>query len=243
MLLRLLYRRPSYLSLSTDVLNELLESEPELASLQVSEGLGEEDEGDEDADEEEDLEEMEDFASLSYMDPRASMFSTVSSLSTASKDSMFSTLSVASSECSPLSTLSSSSQASGTDSDFCEEAEEECPVPPMPGKPKGSAGFSKRLSRLFKPRSSHSLCRAKSLGNAEAKDFLPSVRSKRSNSVPQQALAWNFELGLMEGLLVQQALGCIRYRRRPILSSDEEEEPGAALLRVLVFGADHVAGR
>uniref|UniRef100_A0AAR2LS14 Phosphoinositide 3-kinase regulatory subunit 5 n=1 Tax=Pygocentrus nattereri TaxID=42514 RepID=A0AAR2LS14_PYGNA len=229
--------------LSTDVLNKFLESEPDLASQQTSEGAAEEDEDDEDADEEEDLEEMEDFTSLGYVDPRASMFSTVSSLSTASKDSMFSTYSLASSECSPLSTLSSSSQASGTDSDFCEDVEEESPVPPVLGKPKSSAGFSKRLSRLFKPRSSHSLCRAKSLGNAEAKDILPSVRSKRSNSVPHQALMCSSELGLTESLLAQQALGCVRYRRRPILSSDEAEEPRAALLRVLVFGADHVAGR
>ncbi|KAI4873015.1 hypothetical protein NFI96_022778 [Prochilodus magdalenae] len=228
---------------SFDVLSELLESEPELASLQESEGPVEDDEGDDDADEEEDLEGMEEFVSLSCMDPRASMFSTVSSLSTASKDSMFSTFSVASSECSPLSTLSSSSQASGTDSDFCEEAEEEFSAPPVVGKTKSSAGFSKRLSRLFKPRSSHSLCRAKSLGNAEAKDILPSVRSKRSNSVPHQALMRSSELGLTESLLAQQALGYVRYRRRPILSSDEAEEPGAALLRVLVFGADHVAGR
>uniref|UniRef100_A0AAR2KPZ3 Phosphoinositide 3-kinase regulatory subunit 5 n=1 Tax=Pygocentrus nattereri TaxID=42514 RepID=A0AAR2KPZ3_PYGNA len=223
-----------------DVLNKFLESEPDLASQQTSEGAAEEDEDDEDADEEEDLEEMEDFTSLGYVDPRASMFSTVSSLSTASKDSMFSTYSLASSECSPLSTLSSSSQASGTDSDFCEDVEEESPVPPVLGKPKSSAGFSKRLSRLFKPRSSHSLCRAKSLGNAEAKDILPSVRSKRSNSVPHQALMCSSELGLTESLLAQQALGCVRYRRRPILSSDEAEEPRAALLRVLVFGADHV---
>ncbi|KAL6455767.1 hypothetical protein MHYP_G00356180 [Metynnis hypsauchen] len=226
-----------------DVLNKFLESEPDLASQQTSQGAAEEDEDDEDADEEEDLEEMEDFTSLGFVDPRASMFSTVSSLSTASKDSMFSTYSVASSECSPLSTLSSSSQASGTDSDFCEDVEEESPVPPVLGKPKSSAGFSKRLSRLFKPRSSHSLCRAKSLGNAEAKDILPSVRSKRSNSVPHQALMCSSELGLTESLLEQQALGCVRYRRRPILSSDDAEEPGAALLRILVFGADHVAGR
>uniref|UniRef100_A0A8B9LTY3 Phosphoinositide 3-kinase regulatory subunit 5 n=1 Tax=Astyanax mexicanus TaxID=7994 RepID=A0A8B9LTY3_ASTMX len=222
--------------------SHLLESEPELASIQASEVPAEEDEVDEDVDEEEDLEEMEEFGTLSYMDPRASMFSTVSSLSTASKDSMFSTYSVASSECSPLSTLSSSSQASGTDSDFCEEAEEDSPVPPTSGKPKSSSGF-KRLSRLFKAKSSHSLCRAKSLGNAEAKDILPSVRSKRSNSVPQQALLRSSEVGLTESLLMQQALGCVRYRRRPILSSAETEEPGATLLRVLVFGADHVAGR
>ncbi|XP_066519774.1 phosphoinositide 3-kinase regulatory subunit 5 isoform X2 [Hoplias malabaricus] len=229
-----------------DVLIDLFDSDPELSELQVLEGPLEEDEGDDDADEDEDLEGMEDFASLSCVDPRASMFSTVSSLSTVSKDSMFSsfsTFSIASSECSPFSTLSSSSQASGTDSDFCEEVEEDSPVLQVPQvlvKPKG---FSKRLSRLFKPRSSSSLCRAKSLGNTEAKDLLPSVRSKRSNSVPQQALLRSSELGLTEGLLAQQALGCVRYRRRPILSSDEAQEPRSTLLRVLVFGADHVAGR
>ncbi|XP_076871500.1 phosphoinositide 3-kinase regulatory subunit 5 isoform X2 [Brachyhypopomus gauderio] len=230
---------------SFDVLSELLEAEPELASLQASERPGEDEEGGGDADEEEELDEMEEFVSNGCVDPRASVFSTVSSLSTASKDSMFSTLSVASCEGSPLSTLSSSSHASGTDSDFCEDVEEESPAPPPPSsasKAKTSAGLSKRLSRLFRPRSSHPLSRAKSLGTAEAKDFLPAARSKRSNSVPQQALVLGSKDEGALALLGPGSTGL--YRRRPILSSDEGDgPPGAALLRVLVFGADHVAGR
>ncbi|XP_035385959.1 phosphoinositide 3-kinase regulatory subunit 5 isoform X2 [Electrophorus electricus] len=226
---------------SFDVLNELLEAEPELACLHTSECPGEDDEGD--ADEEQELDEMEEFVSNGYVDPRASMFSTVSSLSTASKDSMLSTLSVASCEGSPLSTISSSSQASGTDSDFCEEAEDESPVPPA-AKSKSSAGLSRRLSRLFRPRGGQSLSRAKSLGTAEAKDFLPAARSKRSNSVPQQALVRSANGQPGEGALEHLGPGPGHYRRRPILSSDEGEvPPGAPLLRVLVFGADHMAGR
>uniref|UniRef100_A0A8C1NWE4 Phosphoinositide 3-kinase regulatory subunit 5 n=1 Tax=Cyprinus carpio TaxID=7962 RepID=A0A8C1NWE4_CYPCA len=174
-------------------------------------------------------------------DYRASTFSTVSSLSTASKDSMFSTLSVASSECSPLSTLSSSSQASGTDSDFCEDAEEDSLSTASVPKSKTSARLSKRLSRLFKPRG-NSLCRAKSLGSPEAKELVIAVRSKRSNSLPQQVRLRSSELGFPAPPLSQLQYVC--YRRRPILSTDDVEgPPGATMLRVVVFGADHVAGR
>uniref|UniRef100_A0A8C2IRC3 Phosphoinositide 3-kinase regulatory subunit 5 n=1 Tax=Cyprinus carpio TaxID=7962 RepID=A0A8C2IRC3_CYPCA len=190
-------------------------------------------------DEYEDLEEG--FVSNGCTNYRASTFSTVSSLSTASKDSMFSTLSVASSECSPLSTLSSSSQASGTDSDFCEDAEEDCLSTASVPKSKTGARLSKRLSRLFKPHS-NSLCRAKSLGSPEAKELVIAVRSKRSNSLPQQVQLRSSELGFPVPPMSQLQYVC--YRRRPILSTDDMDgPPGPTMLRVVVFGADHVAGR
>ncbi|XP_051567403.1 phosphoinositide 3-kinase regulatory subunit 5-like isoform X2 [Myxocyprinus asiaticus] len=227
-----------------DVLNDLLDTESEFTFSQTSESMGEEDDDNVDVedDEDEDLDEMERFVSNGCVDFRASTFSTVSSLSTASKDSMFSTLSVASSECSPLSMLSFSSQASGTDSDFCEDAEEDSVSTASVSKAKTSARLSQRLSRLFKPRSSNSLCRAKSLGSPEAKELVVAVRSKRSNSLPQQVRLRSSELGFLTGPLSQLHYVC--YRRRPILSSDDEEGTvGATLVRVVVFGADHVAGR
>lgn len=226
-----------------DVLNDLLEIESELTLSQTSEGMEEEDDVDNvdvEDDEYDDLEEG--FISNGCTNYRASTFSTVSSLSTASKDSMFSTLSVASSEYSPLSTLSSSSQASGTDSDFCEDAEEDSLSTSSVSKAKTTARLSKRLSRLFKPRSNNPLCRAKSLGSPEAKDLVVVVRSKRSNSLPQQVRLRTSDVGFPVPPLSQLQYVC--YRRRPILSSDDEEGPaGATTLRVVVFGADHVAGR
>uniref|UniRef100_A0A8C1TMK3 Phosphoinositide 3-kinase regulatory subunit 5 n=1 Tax=Cyprinus carpio TaxID=7962 RepID=A0A8C1TMK3_CYPCA len=223
------------------VLNDLLDVESELTLSQTSEGMEEDDVDNVDVEDDEydDLEEG--FILNGCTDYRASTFSTVSSLSTASKDSMFSTLSVASSECSPLSTLSSSSQASGTDSDFCEDAEEDSLSTASVPKSKTSARLSKRLSRLFKPRG-NSLCRAKSLGSPEAKELVIAVRSKRSNSLPQQVRLRSSELGFPAPPLSQLQYVC--YRRRPILSTDDVEgPPGATMLRVVVFGADHVAGR
>uniref|UniRef100_A0A8C1X769 Phosphoinositide 3-kinase regulatory subunit 5 n=1 Tax=Cyprinus carpio TaxID=7962 RepID=A0A8C1X769_CYPCA len=225
-----------------DVLNDLLDLKSELTLSQTSEGMEEEDDVDNvdvEDDEYEDLEEG--FVSNGCTNYRASTFSTVSSLSTASKDSMFSTLSVASSECSPLSTLSSSSQASGTDSDFCEDAEEDCLSTASVPKSKTGARLSKRLSRLFKPHS-NSLCRAKSLGSPEAKELVIAVRSKRSNSLPQQVQLRSSELGFPVPPMSQLQYVC--YRRRPILSTDDMDgPPGPTMLRVVVFGADHVAGR
>uniref|UniRef100_A0A672QK81 Phosphoinositide 3-kinase regulatory subunit 5 n=1 Tax=Sinocyclocheilus grahami TaxID=75366 RepID=A0A672QK81_SINGR len=224
-----------------DVLNDLLEMESEFTLSQTSEGMEEDDVDNVDVedDEYEDLEEG--FVLNGCTDYRASIFSTVSSLSTASKDSMFSTLSFTSSECSPLSTLSSSSQASGTDSDFCEDAEEDSLSTASVPKSKTSARLSKRLSRLFKPRS-NSLCRANSLGSPEAKELVIAVRSKRSNSLPQQVRLRSSDLGFPVPPLPQLQYVC--YRRRPILSTDDVEGlPGATMLRVVVFGADHVAGR
>lgn len=211
--------------------------ESELTLSQTSESMEEDDVDNVDVEDDE-YEDLEDVCT----DYRASTFSTVSSLSTASKDSMFSTLSVASSECSPLSTLSSSSQASGTDSDFCEDVEDDGLSTVSASKTKTSGRLSKRISRFFKPRSSNSLCRAKSLGSPEAKELVVAVRSKRSNSLPQQVHLRSSDLGFPVVPLSQLQYVC--YRRRPILSTDDEEEPtGATLLRVVVFGADHVAGR
>uniref|UniRef100_A0A8C1NWU8 Phosphoinositide 3-kinase regulatory subunit 5 n=1 Tax=Cyprinus carpio TaxID=7962 RepID=A0A8C1NWU8_CYPCA len=210
-----------------DVLNDLLDVESELTLSQTSEGMEEDDVDNVDVEDDEydDLEEG--FILNGCTDYRASTFSTVSSLSTASKDSMFSTLSVASSEC--------------TDSDFCEDAEEDSLSTASVPKSKTSARLSKRLSRLFKPRG-NSLCRAKSLGSPEAKELVIAVRSKRSNSLPQQVRLRSSELGFPAPPLSQLQYVC--YRRRPILSTDDVEgPPGATMLRVVVFGADHVAGR
>ncbi|KAG1940775.1 phosphoinositide 3-kinase regulatory subunit [Pimephales promelas] len=225
-----------------DVLNDLLDIESELTLSQTSEGMEEDDDVDNVDVEDDEYDVLEEgFVSNGCADYRASTFSTVSSLSTASKDSMFSTVSVASSEYSPRSTLSYSSQASGTDSDFCEDAEDDSLSTPYVSKTKTTARLSKCLSRLFKPRSSNSLCRAKSLGTPEAKELVI-VRSKRSNSLPQQVRLRNSDFGLPVAPLSQLQYVC--YRRRPILSSDDEEGPtGATTLRVVVFGADHVAGR
>ncbi|XP_046706094.1 phosphoinositide 3-kinase regulatory subunit 5 isoform X1 [Silurus meridionalis] len=222
-----------------DALSEILEREMELSLF--SEEPVEEDEVDEedaDEDEEEDEEvEMGRYETDDFLDPRASMFSTTSSLSTASKDSMLSS----SSDFSPVSTLSSSSQASGTDSDFCEDIEEDaCALMPI-GKNKNATALSKRLSRLFKPRG-HSLCRAKSLGNTDCKDkkdFLPTARAKRSNSMPQQVLTLSAEPVQSDSAPVRPMC----FRKRPILSSDEDEDMGTMLIRVMVFGADYVAGK
>ncbi|XP_062403857.1 phosphoinositide 3-kinase regulatory subunit 5 [Sardina pilchardus] len=114
--------------------------------------------------------------------------------------------------------------------------------------------LSQRLSSLFKTRSSNSLCRAKSLCSTDGRDLTASVRSKRSMSLPQQVQMRTSDLarlalqsGGTEGVAAATAphLRHVCFRRRPILSSDEEEEGAAQAtqLRVVVFGADHVAGR
>uniref|UniRef100_A0A7N8XJI2 Phosphoinositide 3-kinase regulatory subunit 5 n=1 Tax=Mastacembelus armatus TaxID=205130 RepID=A0A7N8XJI2_9TELE len=170
---------------------------------------------------------------------RASTFSTISSLSTASKDSMFSTLSVASESYAP----SIFSVTSGIDSDYFEDSDDYICSSPVaekcsPKSHKASARLSQHFYRLFiKPKSPRSLSRAKSLGNTESKDLLV-VREKRSNSLPQQV-----KLRSPEPLLQShsQTLRHVCFRRRPILSSDEDSKN--ITLRVVVFGADHVAGK
>uniref|UniRef100_A0A7N6ATB6 Phosphoinositide 3-kinase regulatory subunit 5 n=1 Tax=Anabas testudineus TaxID=64144 RepID=A0A7N6ATB6_ANATE len=177
--------------------------------------------------------------SISSINHRASTFSTISSLSTASKDSMFSTLSVAS-ECYAPSLFS---VTSGVDSDYFEDSDDYISSSPIaekcsPKSTKASARLSQHLYRIFmKPKSPRSLSRAKSLGNTESKDILI-VREKRSNSLPQQV-----KLRSPEPLPQPQShtLRHVCFRRRPILSSDEDSKN--TTLRVVVFGADHVAGK
>lgn len=240
-----------------DVLNTLLDHDPDQL---VTNGQPEEEEDVDidDDDEEEDLTEEEEeeeedkdneerrveLPSMSLIpigyssNPRASTFSTISSVSTASKDSMFSTLSATSESYAP----SLYSVASGADSDYYEDSDDYLCSSPIADKcsPKSHNKTSARLSqhfyRLFiKPKSPRLLYRAKSLGNTESKDILV-VREKRSNSLPQQV-----KLRSPEPQLQSQTLRHVCFRRRPILSSDEDSKN--TTLRVVVFGADHVAGK
>lgn len=236
---------------SADVLNTLLEHDlDDLApNGQLEEG---EEEVDINYEEEEDLPEIdgegeqEDDVEMPSIIPsdcspahRASTFSTISSLSTASKDSMFSVLSATSESYA----LSHFSATSGVDSDFFEDSDDcisSSPVnekySPKPAN-KTSARLSQHLYRLFRPKSPRSISRAKSLGSPEAKDLLL-VREKRSNSLPQQVKLLSPEPHLSPQ---SQTLRHVCYRRRPILSSDEDGKN--TTLRVVVFGADHVAGK
>ncbi|XP_028422715.1 phosphoinositide 3-kinase regulatory subunit 5 isoform X2 [Perca flavescens] len=238
-----------------DVLNTLLEHEP---ADQVINGQAEEelevdiddDEEEIDAEEEEDEDDKEEeehgLPSMSIIpngcsnNHRASTFSTISSLSTASKDSMFSTLSVTSESYAP----SLFSVTSGGDSDYFEDSDDYICSSPIAEKcspksmNKASARLSQHLYRLFiKPKTPRSLYRAKSLGNTESKDLFM-VREKRSNSLPQQV-----KLRYPEPFLQTQSqtLRHVCFRRRPILSSDEDSMN--TTLRVVVFGADQVAGK
>ncbi|XP_029480442.2 phosphoinositide 3-kinase regulatory subunit 5-like [Oncorhynchus nerka] len=246
-----------------DILNTILENEHDLTGFQTSSGQGdgEDDEEEEEEEEEEgaefDLEEEEgekeegeeEFVSAMSMynccsvDHRASTFSTVSSLSTASKDSMYSTLSLASGSYAP----SVLSVTSGIDSDFYEDPEDATSSPsplersPSSGKStKASARLSQHFSRFFKTKT-QSLTRAKSLGSPDAKDLV-ALRSKRSNSLPQQVHLVSPD-SLFQTPCTPQALKHVCFRRRPILSSDEEGNVNSTTLRVVVFGADHVAGK
>ncbi|XP_060918286.1 phosphoinositide 3-kinase regulatory subunit 5 isoform X1 [Labrus mixtus] len=233
-----------------DVLNTLLENDPDDLSSDGHAEEEEEEEVDSDDDEEGDVigiglreedeqdkeEELHDVELPLISTHRASTFSTISSLSTASKDSMFSTLSITSGSYAP----SLYSVTSGVDSDFFDDFDES----PVSEKcsPKSNNRASARLSqhfyRLFaKPKVSRSLTRAKSLGNTESKD-LSLVRDRRSNSLPQQV-----KLRSPEPLQQphSQTLRHVCFRRRPILSSDEDVKN--TTLRVVVFGADHVVGK
>ncbi|KAM7394065.1 hypothetical protein PAMP_020888 [Pampus punctatissimus] len=235
-----------------DVLNTLLEHDPDILA---SNGQAEEEEVEIDDAEEEDVIEIDDIEeeekhgeelpSMSMIsngcndNHRASTLSTISSLSTASKDSMFSTLSVASESYTP----SLLSVTSGADSDYFEDSDdyicsssfaEKC----LPKSIKPSARLSQHFYRLFiKPKTPRSLYRAKSLGNTESKELLV-VREQRSNSLPQQVLLRSPEPSLNPQ---SRTLRHVCFRRRPILSSDEDSKN--TTLRVVVFGADHVAGK
>ncbi|RXM34237.1 Phosphoinositide 3-kinase regulatory subunit 5, partial [Acipenser ruthenus] len=190
-----------------DVLNEILRSECDLPPTTLAEP--EEEELD---DEEEDIEDE-----VEINNHRASTFSTTS------KDSMFSTYSLAS-NCSMPSMLS---VASGVDSDFCEDMDEDSRHEKQSKvKPK----LKKRISMLFKSKSSQSLRRTESLGNPESKNNFP-VKS-RSNSLPQQVCLMRAE---------RQSLKTTCFRRRPFLSCDDDSK--ATTLRVVVFGADQISGK
>lgn len=237
----------------SDVLNSLLEhdSDDPIANGQAEE----EEEVDTDGDDEDEVDvsetEVEGEAkrdkeeehgvdlppmSLNHANHRAS---TISSLSTASKDSMFSTLSVAS-ECYAPSLFS---VTSGVDSDYFEDSDDYISSSPVtekcsPKSTKTSARLSQHFYRLFlKPRSTRSLSRAKSLGHTESKDIFI-AQKQRSNSLPQQVKLQSPE---PPPQLQSQTLRHVCFRRRPILSSDEDSTN--TTLRVVVFGADHVAGK
>ncbi|XP_062304325.1 phosphoinositide 3-kinase regulatory subunit 5 isoform X2 [Osmerus eperlanus] len=244
-----------------DILNTILEQEHDSAGLPPSEEdeEGEEEEGDPDEDEEvgaevylEEGEEeesgLEDYNSMSFIpngydsDHRASTLSTVSSLSTASKDSMYSTVSVASRSSAP----SYLSTASGVDSDFFEDPDDcsssSTSSSTLPAHGKNSKSAKGRLSLQFprflqfsrKPPKNINLVRARSLGSPESRNLLAVTSKRRSNSLPQQVHLRSTEPG-------HQTLRHVCFRRRPILSSDEDGKQ--VTLRVAVFGADHMAGK
>lgn len=234
-----------YILFPADVLNTLLEHETGYLSTNEQEEEGDIDDEryvteidvEEDKDEEEHGVEPSAISIIpsDYRNShRASTFSTISSTS---KDSMFSTLSVASESYAP----SLLSITSGADSDYFEDSDDYICSSPVtekssPKSMKSPARLSQHFYRLFiKPKSP--LSRAKSLGNTESKDLFV-VREKRSNSLPQQV-----RLHSPEPLLQPQSqtLKHVCFRRRPILSSDEDIKN--ITLRVVVFGADHVAGK
>ncbi|XP_061534619.1 phosphoinositide 3-kinase regulatory subunit 5 [Phycodurus eques] len=123
---------------------------------------------------------------------------------------------------------------SGADSDFFEDSDDSVSSP----KPaKSPARLSQHLYRLLrKPRS---LNRTKSLGYTESKDFSV-VREIRSNSLPHHVQLRSPEPSSSQALQ-NQTVRQVCFRRRPILSCDEDDK--SATLRVVVFGADHVAGK
>ncbi|KAL6110209.1 pik3r5 [Pungitius sinensis] len=244
-----------------DVLNILLEHEPEdpvmngqAVDMEEEEEEEEEDETGVDVEEEEEEDDENKYEehgvelpSMSIIpngytaNNRASTFSTMSSLSTASKDSMFSTLSVASESYAP----SRFSVTSCGDSDYFDDSDDYISSSPVAEKcspksiNKASARFSQHFYRFFiKPKPPRSLSRAKSLGNTESKN-LSVVREKRSNSLPQQVKSRSPEPFLQPP--PSQTLKHVCFRRRPILSSDENSQ--STTLRVVVFGADRVAGK
>ncbi|CAL8332178.1 unnamed protein product [Lota lota] len=234
-----------------DVLNVLVENEHNLEDLQTMNGQTEEEEECVSGDEEEGDEYTEDidfevepaiFPHSRSADHRASTFSTNSSLSTSST---FSIMSVASGSYAP----SLSSVTSSTDSGVEDADDSSFNVSPPSSSPiseksspksvnKASARLSQHLLRiLVRPQRRRILNRAKSLGNPESKNLLV-VRSQRSNSLPQQV-----HLHKSEPLPQPQAPAHqhVCFRRRPILSSNEEAK--STTLRVVVFGADHAAGK
>ncbi|KAF3852280.1 hypothetical protein F7725_005635 [Dissostichus mawsoni] len=232
-----------YPCLQPNVLNTLLEHEPDdqetNGHAEKEEDVTGHDNGEvEGEDEDEHGVELPSISNMLYGHNPNHRASTISSVSTASKDSMFSTLSVASESHPP----SLYSVTSGADSDFEDSDDYICSSPvkeiysPMPIN---TARLSQHLYRLFsKPKKSRLLYRAKSLGNTESKDLLVVRDKPRSYSLPQQV-----KLRCTEPFFQppSQTLRHVCFRRRPILSSDEDNQN--TTLRVVVFGADHVAGK
>ncbi|XP_057699569.1 phosphoinositide 3-kinase regulatory subunit 5 isoform X2 [Corythoichthys intestinalis] len=124
---------------------------------------------------------------------------------------------------------------SGADSDFFEDSDDSVSLPKTAKSP---ARLSQHLYRLLrKPK--RSINRAKSLGYTESKDFSV-VREIRSNSLPHHVQLRSPEPSSCHAPQ-NQTVRQVCFRRRPILSSDEDEN--STTLRVVVFGADHVAGK
>ncbi|KAJ3614581.1 hypothetical protein NHX12_018153 [Muraenolepis orangiensis] len=233
-----------------DVLNVLVENEHDLEDLQTLNGQTEEEEcvsGDEEDGDEytEDIdfeEELPSFPNSCAADHRASTLSTNSSLSASST---FSIVSVASESYTPsLSSVTSSTDSGVEDADdssYSVSPSSSSPVSekssPKPGS-KASARITQLYCRIFtRPQRRRILNRAKSLGNPESKNLLV-PRSQRSHSLPQQV-----HLRRQQPPPQPQvpALRHVCFHRRPILSSDEETK--STTLRVVVFGADHTAGK
>lgn len=235
-----------------DVLNTLLDQDLDELSANGQSGedevVGTDDDGvivtengGEAEDEEGEKEEESPSMSISPNDYRInhrdSTFSTISSVSSSSKDSMISTPS------SEIYARSLVSVTSGVDSDFFEDFDDSVCSSPVaekcsPKSIKTSARFSQHFHRIFiKPKSPRLLYRAQSLGNTESKNLIVG-REKRSYSLPQ-----GVKFGSPEPLLLtqNQTLRHVCFRRRPILSSDDDSKNRT--LRVVVFGADHVAGK
>ncbi|XP_059902664.1 phosphoinositide 3-kinase regulatory subunit 5-like, partial [Gadus macrocephalus] len=235
-----------------DVLNVLVENEHDLEDLHTMDGQTEEEEEEEEeecvsGDDEEGDEPPEDidfeveapvYPHKRSAGDRASTISTGSSLSTSST---YSTVSAASGSYAP----SLSSVTSSTDSGV-EDADDSPPSsspssPPVSEKssPKpGKSPLSHYLLRiLVRPKRPRRLDRASSLGNPESKNLL-GTRTQRSSSLPQQVDRRGSEARPQPQA---PALRHVCFRRRPILSSDEEAK--STTLRVVVFGADHAAGK
>ncbi|XP_017283192.1 phosphoinositide 3-kinase regulatory subunit 5 [Kryptolebias marmoratus] len=224
-----------------DVLNTLLEQEPDdlvtngqpLEEREVEFG---DDEDDEEEKEEEGFRPVPVIHESYNGSHRASTFSTIS---TTSKDSMFSTLSGTSESYSP----SLFSVTSGVDSDYFDDSDDYISSSPVADKCLlTSSKVPPRLSHYFhrffpKPKQPRTIYRAKSLCNSDSKEPI-AVRETRSNSLPQQVKLFSPE-PLPKSQT--QSLRHVCFRRRPILSSDEDSKN--ITLRVVVFGADHVAGK
>uniref|UniRef100_A0A8C5A1K5 Phosphoinositide 3-kinase regulatory subunit 5 n=1 Tax=Gadus morhua TaxID=8049 RepID=A0A8C5A1K5_GADMO len=238
-----LERSPNLLlALCPDVLNVLVENEHDLEDLHTMDCQTEEEEEEEEecvsGDDEEGDEPPEDidfevdapiYPHKRSAGHRASTISTGSSLSTSST---YSTLSAASGSYAP----SLSSVTSSTDSGV-EDADDS----PPSSSPSSSPVSEKSSPKPGKSPLSHYLLRilVRSLGNPESKNLL-GTRTQRSSSLPQQVDRRSSE-ARPQPQPQAPALRHVCFRRRPILSSDEEAK--STTLRVVVFGADHAAGK